>query len=114
MSPNQAVDGSTPQTSQLNQRSVHEDNERRESVSRERHMRKRSLGMHHMTRRQLDAVLYPSKEAYDSYVVNTYHDQYEEVYPTYYSDQVDTPTTVAAVYITTTLSPRVQYSVPRY
>ncbi|XP_045028154.1 proline-rich protein 36 isoform X11 [Daphnia magna] len=75
--PSQVFDGFASQVSQLNQRSVHDDRDQRESASRERHMRKRSIGMHHMMRRQLDAVSYPSKDAYDFYVVNHYRNEYE-------------------------------------
>lgn len=77
-------------------------------------MRKRSLGMHHMMRRQLDAVSYPSKDAYDFYVVNHYRNEYEEVYPIYNFDSVDITTTVAPSYITTAAYLGLQYSTSRY
>ncbi|XP_057369058.1 MAGE-like protein 2 isoform X2 [Daphnia carinata] len=111
--PNRVVEGAAPQVSQLNQRSVHDVRDNKEAASKERHMGKRSIGMHHMIRRQLDAVPYPSKEAYDFYVVNHYRNEYEETLPIYNFDSVDT-TTVAPSYITTTANLGVQYSASRY
>lgn len=66
-------------------------------------MTKRHAPMHrHMMKRE--AVPYPSKEAYDYYVVNHYKDQYDEVYPVYTTQS----------YTTTTASPKVEYYMPRY
>jgi hypothetical protein len=66
--------------SQFNQRSVQDERggqghgEHQMNLvpsNKERHMMRRSVDRHRM-RRQMDAVPYPSKEAYDSYVVNNY------------------------------------------
>lgn len=111
--PSQTMDGVPLPLSQLNQRSVHDD--RGNSGNKERHLMRRSADGHHMVRRQMDAVLYPSKEAYDSYVVNNYHNLYDEVYPTYSLPVYTTTTTSLPVYIATTAAaPKFEYYAPRY
>ncbi len=81
-----------------------------------RHLGSHHMGSHHMNRRQADAVPYPSKEAYDSYVVNNYRNQYDEVYPTYSSapaySAYSAPSYSAPTYTTTTA--KAEYYVPRY
>ena len=102
----QSVDGSSLPLSQFNQRSVQDGRggqDRGVPSNKERHLMRRSMDGHRM-RRQMDAVPYPSKEAYDSYVVNNYRNQYDEVYPTY------TP----PVYTTTASAPQLDYYVSRY
>ena len=111
--PSQTMDGVPLPLSQLNQRSVHDD--RGNSGNKERHLMRRSTDGHHMVRRQMDAVLYPSKEAYDSYVVNNYQNLYDEVYPTYSLPVYTTTTTSLPVYIATTAAaPKFEYYAPRY
>jgi hypothetical protein len=109
----QSVDAASLPVSQFNQRSVQDGRggqghgEHQMNLvpsNKERHMMSRSVDRHRM-RRQLDAVPYPSKEAYDSYVVNNYRNLYDEVYPTY-TPPVYTTTTAAA--------PKYEYYVPRY
>ena len=113
-----------PPPSQFSQRSVpneHKPGDSGNSGMKERHMMRRHLGSHHMMRRQADAVPYPSKEAYDSYIVNNYRNQYDEVYPTYapapaysaYSaPSYSAPSYSAPSYTTTTA--KAEYYVPRY
>ncbi|XP_046647936.1 basic proline-rich protein-like isoform X3 [Daphnia pulicaria] len=104
----QSVDATSLPVSQFNQRSVQDGRGGHQMnlvpSNKERHMMRRSVDRPRM-RRQMDAVPYPSKEAYDSYVVNNYRNLYDEVYPTY-TPPVYTTTTAAA--------PKYEYYVPRY
>ncbi len=104
----QSVDAASLPVSQFNQRSVQDGRGGHQmnlvASNKERHMMRRSVDRPRM-RRQMDAVPYPSKEAYDSYVVNNYRNLYDEVYPTY-TPPVYTTTTAAA--------PKYEYYVPRY
>lgn len=109
--PPQPTPGANPPISQLMQRSVQSDRERERKEhenmnSGSRHMMKRHAGPHRIMRRE--AVLYPSKEAYDTYVVNNFKRAYDEVYPTYYSPPAYTTT---QAYTTTT---KQAYYAPRY
>jgi len=84
---------SLPPVSQLSQRSVHQHTPEEEAAEQ--------LMMQSQRRMRREAAsLYPSKDAYDMYVVNHYQDQYDEVYPTYVPPVYTTTTTT-----TTTAKP---------
>ena len=113
--PNQPMPNPQSQRSVQNERD--HDHERPGSNMAGRRMR-RDAGPHRMNRRQASSVPYPSKEAYDSYVVNNYRSEYDEVYPVYYSPPAYTTTTAAPVYYSapsyTTTTAKVEYYAPRY
>jgi hypothetical protein len=102
--------------SQFNQRSVQDERggqghgEHQMNLvpsNKERHMMRRSVDRHRM-RRQMDAVPYPSKEAYDSYVVNNYRNTIKFIRHTPLIQYIPPDTT------TTAAAPKYEYYVPRY
>lgn len=107
----QSVDTASLPVSQFNQRSVQDGRGGHQMnlvpSNKERHMMRRSMDRPRM-RRQMDAVPYPSKEAYDSYVVNNYRNTMKFIRhkPLIQYIPPDTTTTAAA--------PKYEYYVPRY